>query len=124
MGYPAYMLPREPVSPERIDSGDAEISKKMAAGWTREELLAGHPGESYWHSLPQDLKSEWLEFVERYEPSGKQNSVHALDDACFWFDMESRKCKHHEFRPRVCRDFEVGSEPCIEWRAEYEEIIP
>lgn len=117
------MLPREPVPDELID-GDDEVQKLMDTGWTRDEIIAGHPGESYWHTLPKELKSEWLQFVSSYEADRKLNgTTDSLDGPCFWFDMESRKCKHHEFRPRVCRDFEVGSEPCVEWRAEYKEII-
>ena len=83
MGYPAFMHPAD-------QSFDAV----------------------YWTAMPEALKRELVEFIERYEkPEGQD-----LDGPCVWFDMETRRCKHHEYRPRVCRDFEVGSKGCRDWR--------
>ena len=86
-------------------------------GWTRDELLAGHDGEKFWHLLPDDLRAEWTSFVASYEREGE------LDGPCFWFDMETRMCKHHQHRPNVCRDFETGSAECRSWRKQYQELI-
>lgn len=39
------------------------------------------------------------------------------DDApCFWFDIDTGRCRHYEDRPQICRDFEVGCEDCIRYR--------
>jgi Fe-S-cluster containining protein len=38
---------------------------------------------------------------------------------CSWYDPETRRCKHHELRPQICRDFEPGSEDCLRFRAEH-----
>lgn len=35
---------------------------------------------------------------------------------CTWFDLETKKCRFHQFRPGVCRDFEVGGESCVATR--------
>jgi Putative zinc- or iron-chelating domain len=35
---------------------------------------------------------------------------------CLWLDMETRKCRWYDWRPDVCRDFEVGCGPCLEHR--------
>jgi Fe-S-cluster containining protein len=41
------------------------------------------------------------------------------DRACIWLDRQSMKCKFHEYRPSICRDFEKGSYECREWRNEF-----
>lgn len=73
---------------------------------------AKQPAEEHWLSLPEDLRKELESFIAGYPilPKGE------LDGPCFWFDQQSRRCKHHEHRPRVCRDFEVGSQGCLSWR--------
>ena len=116
MGYPAYMLPREPVAADQI-AVDPELQQLLKAGWTEAELLKGHPGEKYWHQLPGKLKEEWQAFVDSYRREGE------LDGPCFWFDQETRLCKHHQVRPQVCRDFEAGSVECRQWRKVYEDKV-
>lgn len=116
MGYPAFMLPREKATASQIES-EPEFQQLLAAGWTHDELLHGHIGEVHWHSLPPDLKTEWLEFVQQYT---RENE---LDGPCNWLDRATRKCKHHEFRPNVCRDLEIGSRLCRQWRTHYREWI-
>ena len=37
---------------------------------------------------------------------------------CIWLDRESGRCKHHEHRPQVCREFEVGGPDCLRIRRE------
>lgn len=39
---------------------------------------------------------------------------------CIWLDQEAKRCKFHEYRPSICREFERSSEACHNWRAEYE----
>lgn len=70
------------------------------------------PAEAHWLSLPNGLRQELDRFVASYltPPDGQ------LDGPCFWFDETTRRCKHHEHRPRVCRDFVVGSTDCLSWR--------
>ncbi|QDT07700.1 Flagellin N-methylase [Rubripirellula lacrimiformis] len=79
----------------------------------------GGPVEPYWTQMPADLKSQWLAYVESYSvPEGE------LDGPCVWLDLESRRCKHHEARPSVCRDFRVGSKGCQDWRHAYGIVAP
>ena len=35
---------------------------------------------------------------------------------CCWFDQQTKRCRFHEFRPEICRQFEVGSEACLSHR--------
>lgn len=41
----------------------------------------------------------------------------AAGAACFWMDRGTRKCRHYEDRPEVCRQFELGGEDCLAMRA-------
>ena len=112
MGYPAFMLPREKFTMKQI-AQHPECQQLLNNGWTQQELLDGHPGESHWHRLPENLKTEWQEFVAKYKSPGH------LDKKCFWLDPESNLCKHHEYRPQVCRDFEIGCSECRSWRKHF-----
>ena len=31
---------------------------------------------------------------------------------CCWFDVETRKCRWHAWRPSICREFEMGGDDC------------
>ena len=73
----------------------------------------------YWNAMPDDVKQELLDYIASYKKPADDD----LDGPCFWFDMETRRCKHHEYRPRVCRDFEVGSKGCRDWREHYKHMI-
>ena len=42
------------------------------------------------------------------------------DRTCIWLDRRSMKCKFHEYRPSICREFEIGSDDCRDWRREFE----
>ena len=74
------------------------------------------PAEKYWINLPTHLRTELTEYRRRYqEPDAGE-----LDGPCFWYDQETGRCKNHEFRPNVCRDFEVGCTDCLGWRKTYQ----
>ena len=38
------------------------------------------------------------------------------DEPCWWLNRATGRCQHYEFRPDVCREFEVGSEACLKCR--------
>lgn len=40
------------------------------------------------------------------------------DEPCLWLDRRAGRCRHHEHRPDVCREFEIGGEACLRIRAE------
>lgn len=43
---------------------------------------------------------------------------HCDDPApCLWFDADRRTCKHYDYRPEVCRDYEPGCQSCLDHRA-------
>ncbi|MGI9465925.1 MAG: YkgJ family cysteine cluster protein [Rubripirellula sp.] len=71
--------------------------------------------EQAWLDMPDSLKQELRHYIENYQPPTEGE----LDGPCVWYDAASRRCKHHEHRPQVCRDFSVGGKGCLEWRSHY-----
>ena len=65
--------------------------------------------------MPADLKSTLLAYIDSYQPPPQGE----LDGPCIWLDRESGLCKHHQFRPQVCREFQTGGRGCLDWRAVY-----
>lgn len=35
---------------------------------------------------------------------------------CLWYDASDQQCKHYEYRPQVCREFELASPACLHAR--------
>lgn len=65
-------------------------------------------------ALPSELQRE-VELMDKFREH--QYAAHGTDyTPCLWLDPFTRKCKHHEHRPQVCRDFEVGNVHCITLR--------
>jgi Fe-S-cluster containining protein len=123
MGYPAYIIPREPMTDQEIDANPMLKSQVESSPRLRDELRNGNPGEPHWHSLPEDLKAEWESYVADYRLPDYGSAPESFDGPCIWLDLETRRCKHHEHRPRVCRDFKTGSTACHQWRAYYRDKI-
>jgi Fe-S-cluster containining protein len=61
--------------------------------------------------LPPRLK-EPLERLLKQELKGSACG----DGTCVWFDPVSARCAHYEYRPSMCREFEVGGEDCLRMR--------
>ena len=36
--------------------------------------------------------------------------------ACLWYDADRRCCGHYEWRPQICRDYELGGVACVALR--------
>jgi Fe-S-cluster containining protein len=122
MGYPAYVTPRDPMTSAEIDALQQQTGNTFSAR-RRKEMLAGHPGESHWHNVSDELKAELEAYIASYEKPKYGQTLDTFDGPCIWLDMETRMCKHHTVRPNVCRDFETGSPECLDWRRTYEDKI-
>jgi Fe-S-cluster containining protein len=78
------------------------------------------PAEEPWRKLPRRLKREVLNHYRRLVREFRAGLRPAVDDygePCTWLQADGT-CKHHEYRPEVCRDFEVGEEDCLRFRRE------
>jgi uncharacterized protein len=43
-------------------------------------------------------------------------TIEAADGPCPWLDVDARRCRHYEYRPDICRSFEVGAKWCAQLR--------
>ena len=77
------------------------------------------PAEENWRTMPDELKQEILALMRVDASREGSRATGELDGPCVWLDLDSMQCRHHQHRPRVCRDFSVGSRGCQEWREAY-----
>jgi len=59
-------------------------------------------------SLVEEIDRHFLGLYRGQEPQAR----------CLWFDVETRRCRHYEWRPQVCRDYELGGDACLSRRRE------
>jgi Fe-S-cluster containining protein len=67
--------------------------------------------------LPEELLAEWQAYLIGVCSDPSESGE---DRPCYWFDLETRRCKHYEHRPEICREFEVGGEDCENHRELYD----
>ena len=112
MGYPAFNLPTDQLkkSAVGIELNQDEISRLGPAAKSDLER---------WVRMPEQLRQKLLDKILDYQapPEGE------LDQTCIWLDPSTRLCKHHEHRPQVCRDFEIGCRQCLAWRSVYKDQV-
>jgi Fe-S-cluster containining protein len=72
------------------------------------------PDYALWLATPQELRDELAAYYARCRATGDFRDGRP----CIWYDEGARRCKHHEHRPQVCREFEVGGEDCPRIRRE------
>lgn len=59
--------------------------------------------------LPPELVTELLAIRTRFIADGFPPD----GSPCIWYDAETRRCRHYEHRPTLCRDaVKVGDEAC------------
>lgn len=84
-----------------------------------------HPGaEDYtlWLALPGELRQELTDYYTSVE-RGESIDRAAERLPCLWYDDATRKCRHHEFRPFVCRDLRVGGYSCLRIRDNHKDQL-
>ncbi|MBS0203758.1 MAG: YkgJ family cysteine cluster protein [Planctomycetes bacterium] len=80
-------------------------------------LYASRPHYSDPHPFrPDNLPQELIDEIN-FHFSGLLRGQEP-QEKCLWFDATTRLCKHHEFRPQVCRDYEIGGRECLRERRE------
>ncbi len=68
------------------------------------------PTERWWIDLPDGLKQPLLEYLRGLPTTD-------LGRPCIWLASDGG-CKHYDFRPQACRDFERGGADCLRLRRE------
>ena len=81
--------------------------------WTQN---LGSVVDELWIKLPTSLVNE----IDRHLAlhGGDENAD--FGTPCIWFDPIKKNCRHHEHRPQLCRDFQVGSDACLRLRRQHE----
>jgi len=65
-----------------------------------------------WTALIRDHPALAAELQAEHLRKDRENELHR-QAPCFWYDAKSKRCKHHDARPQICRDFAVGGEDCL-----------
>ncbi len=75
---------------------------------SRAGLPAPHPFR------PAELPQNLIEEIDNHF-SGLTRGQES-QDRCLWFDPVTRACRHYEFRPQICRDYDLGGRACLQRR--------
>jgi Fe-S-cluster containining protein len=78
-------------------------------------------GDPTWERLQTerpDLVAEMFADLQRRKDAGLATMDY--EAPCHWLDRDSGKCRHYDLRPEICRDYDVGDEPCIKARKLYQ----
>lgn len=62
-------------------------------------------------AMPAELRQSLRNYY-REVWAGRIQDRSASDAPCLWYDEATRRCKHHEYRPDCCREFEIGGDDC------------
>ncbi|MBM82889.1 MAG: zinc/iron-chelating domain-containing protein [Planctomycetaceae bacterium] len=66
---------------------------------------------------PDDLPAELLDEIN-FHFSGLARGQEP-QERCLWYDTDSRRCRHYQWRPQVCRDYALGGDACLLERENY-----
>jgi uncharacterized protein len=81
------------------------------------------PDYGYFLAAPESARQQLADYYAAVD-RGEVTDRSAYDCPCLWFDLESGRCRHYEYRPEVCREFEVGGEECLRLREEVNHARP
>lgn len=78
-------------------------------------LFVSRPGWEEWHPFRiEGMPEELIREID--EHFGGLFRGQEPQERCIWFNPETRKCRHYEWRPQVCRDYELGGDACLALR--------
>lgn len=96
------------------------LSQTSPPGYTGEELVlfATPEDEELFYAAPQEARDAIWTWQDRIDaiPNGEPLPA---DEPCCWLDLETMRCRWYEWRPSVCREFDVGGKSCLAWRDRY-----
>lgn len=69
-------------------------------------------GQGELNTLPADVCASYDEGIAQHIRNG------CWEEPCFWLTPESR-CEFYDYRPRICREYEVGGIACLGSRDEF-----
>lgn len=103
IGLPPFEVPNPDLGPMPVDPW------KRAWGYdayTSQQLT----DTDTFARMPAALRADHARLVRglRADPS---------ETPCAWLDADTKRCRHYEYRPAVCRDWEPGETACLRARA-------
>lgn len=71
-----------------------------------------------WERMPPEVRQTIIDYSDAI--ARDVNNARTDDDPCLWLDEKTKRCRHYEHRPAVCRSSLVvpGNCSCLTWRAE------
>ena len=72
-------------------------------------------GEDAWERLRWERPDLMVRLLEA-EAARKGRGEPDSGAPCSWYDPGTRRCRHHELRPRACREFAIGGTDCRDAR--------
>lgn len=69
-----------------------------------------------WRAMPDEVRRTLEDYYKGREDGTVSDRV-KNKLPCLWFDPATKGCGHYEWRPEICREFEVGGEDCQRLRA-------
>lgn len=85
-------------------------------------LYQTNPGTGANSLRPDDLPAELIEEIDEHFQGLARGEE--PQEYCLWFDPERRACRHYQWRPQICRDYEMGGTSCLERRRPFLEDTP
>jgi Fe-S-cluster containining protein len=91
--------------------------------WPAGDLLGGVEDSDdyrrFW-AMPEAIRAELLAYYE----SVRAGAAPAREGPCLWLDPQTKRCRHYEHRPDVCREFPLGGLSCLGWRRDFGLPVP
>lgn len=86
-------------------------------------LVNGHEAAASDEDLDRfiNMPHELMQELQAYAKFLRDTEKHPNNGICIWFDEQTRKCKHYDLRPDICRhEVVVGDDGCLFWREEHQ----
>jgi uncharacterized protein len=64
-----------------------------------------------WQAMPDDVMAELTTYRDDVI-DGRVEDRSIEVTPCLWYDPSARQCRHYEWRPQICRDFQAGGPTC------------
>ena len=111
-----------------VDGGWSKRQERLDQFWR--EVQASPEGEirdsliDTWKNLKDDIArieampAEARDAIVRFWKA-KELGEADQDGPCCWLAPETKECRWYEYRPAICRNFEVGGEDCLRVRDQH-----
>lgn len=86
----------------------------VVPAWARDMEDAVH-----WAGVPTEVKAELQAYYDLVRSGMIADRTEDEKTPCLWYDPMTQRCRHHEHRPSICREFVMGGQSCLDARADH-----